>query len=230
MVSTGELLRAISRHDRAAFIIAIDPRAADALIPKYTGHRFAQHRAAAHRIAELNPQPLPPLEIGAALLGEVLQRATLGAVHDGPEGVAKLVSRDLDDWCGTGYPGWWLKRKKGGFVLGGILGRIGLAGGESEYKPNPDDPDDDGPFGPFGPLGPWIHRELGGWNDALATVAGPGLSGPVIGGPDTPFVRQGLLLGAALAAATLAGDLEAGPVADALEAGAERLVEAAFAH
>ncbi|HMM96305.1 hypothetical protein [Phycicoccus sp.] len=45
----------------------------------------------------LNPQPLPPHEIGAALVAVLAERA---AVH----GSFSRFAEDIEDWCGTGWP------------------------------------------------------------------------------------------------------------------------------
>ncbi|TNU73935.1 hypothetical protein FH969_08770 [Miniimonas arenae] len=118
MASAYDLIHAITRNDKAAFIIAIDPRAADALIPK---HGFAQR--AGSRVA-LNPQPLPPAELslGAALLYEVTRAAIAGAGSEDAGAAARLVSFEIDDWCGTGWPRKWPKPKSKLDVLDVFLG------------------------------------------------------------------------------------------------------------
>lgn len=45
----------------------------------------------------LNPQPLPPKEIGAALVSVLAERAAIG-------GSFTKFAEDIDDWCGTGWP------------------------------------------------------------------------------------------------------------------------------
>lgn len=45
----------------------------------------------------LNPQPLPPAEIGAALVSVLAERAAVAGSY------ARFVE-DVDDWCGTGWP------------------------------------------------------------------------------------------------------------------------------
>ena len=45
----------------------------------------------------LNPKPLPPAEIGAALVAVLAERAAVGGSY------ARFVE-EVDDWCGTGWP------------------------------------------------------------------------------------------------------------------------------
>jgi hypothetical protein len=45
----------------------------------------------------LNPQPLPPQEIGAALVSVLAERAAVG-------GSFSRFAEDIDNWCGTGWP------------------------------------------------------------------------------------------------------------------------------
>ncbi len=59
--------------------------------------------------AALNPQPLPPVEIGAALAAEFVRTAWM-ANRFGPN--ASNAFEDLDDWCPTSpkkikLPAWW---------------------------------------------------------------------------------------------------------------------------
>ncbi|MGA4508585.1 hypothetical protein ACQB6R_09160 [Propionibacteriaceae bacterium G1746] len=57
-----------------------------------------------NRVA-LNPQPLPPKELGEALMIAVFTRSAAS----GHERFAEI----LDDWCGTGWPGKFPPRPKG---------------------------------------------------------------------------------------------------------------------
>lgn len=57
----------------------------------------------------LNPQPLPPAELGAALAAEFIHSAWLGERSGGDQSIAL---RALDDWCPTyprrpKLPPWW---------------------------------------------------------------------------------------------------------------------------
>lgn len=62
-------------------------------------------------LVAVNPQPLPPHElgIGAALLVEIVRGSIAAAGERGAEGTAKSIAYELDDWCGTGWPGKWPK-------------------------------------------------------------------------------------------------------------------------
>ena len=55
----------------------------------------------------LNPQPLPPHEVGAALVSVLAERAAVG-------GTFSRFAEDIDDWCGTGWPHHIPKPKSGG--------------------------------------------------------------------------------------------------------------------
>ncbi len=94
MASTAMILRALMTGDRLALIIALNPKAAD-VIPR--GPQLV-----ADRISEvaLNPQPLPPVAIGARLMQEVVRAGIAG-------GFGKQFAEDIDDWCGTGWPHRW---------------------------------------------------------------------------------------------------------------------------
>ena len=77
----------------------------------------------------LNPQPLPPGEIGAALVSVLAERAAGGGSF------SKFVE-DIDNWCGTGWPHHIPQPKGGGPVpspwqvfLGGAVAAIELAHG-----------------------------------------------------------------------------------------------------
>ena len=77
----------------------------------------------------LNPQPLPPQEIGAALVSVLAERAAVG-------GSFSTFAEDIDNWCGTGWPH-HIPRPKGGgsepspwqVFLGGAVAAIELAHG-----------------------------------------------------------------------------------------------------
>lgn len=110
MASTGQILRALASGDKLAFLIALDPRIAD-VIPRgpLRTVRFAVRQS--EEVA-LNPQPLPPGDptVGAALLHKI----TAAAIAS-PEGFGAAFLRDVDDWCGTGWPHRWPK----GWPVGG---------------------------------------------------------------------------------------------------------------
>lgn len=71
------------------------------VIPRGPQNRLAQ--------VALNPQPLPPHELGAAIASEFIQVAWLAERTGTDPGVA---FEDLDDWCPTvprrpKFPPWW---------------------------------------------------------------------------------------------------------------------------
>lgn len=77
----------------------------------------------------LNPQPLPPREIGAALVSVLAERAAVG-------GSFAKFAEDIDNWCGTGWPHHIPQPKGGGpdplpwqVFLGAAVAAIELAHG-----------------------------------------------------------------------------------------------------
>lgn len=110
MASTAQILRALMSGDRLALIIALNPKAAD-VIPRgpQLVARFAARRG---EEVELNPQPLPPVEIGT---GSALLHKITAAALASPDGFGGSFLRDIDDWCGTGWPRRWPK----GWPVGG---------------------------------------------------------------------------------------------------------------
>lgn len=53
---------------------------------------------------ELNPQPLPPheeLQFASVKVANQIAEAAIAAEAAGGEGAVKIVSRAIDDWCGT---------------------------------------------------------------------------------------------------------------------------------
>ena len=53
---------------------------------------------------ELNPQPIPPgheLQFASASVANEIARAAIAAEAAGSEGGSRIVSRAVDDWCGT---------------------------------------------------------------------------------------------------------------------------------
>jgi hypothetical protein len=53
---------------------------------------------------ELNPQPLPPkekLQLASAWVAKEIARAAIAAEAAGSDGASTIVSRAIDDWCGT---------------------------------------------------------------------------------------------------------------------------------
>jgi hypothetical protein len=53
---------------------------------------------------ELNPQPIPPgheLEFASAKVAKEIAHAAIAAEAAGGQGASAIVSRAIDDWCGT---------------------------------------------------------------------------------------------------------------------------------
>lgn len=127
MASTAQIIRALMAGDRLALIIALNPRAAD-VIPRGPQHRVHFGARLGDEVT-LNPQPLPPAElsIGVALMHKI----TAGAIAS-PDDFGSAFLRDIDDWCGTGWPRRWPKgwpvagpvpdpRGSSQVLLGGLL-------------------------------------------------------------------------------------------------------------
>jgi hypothetical protein len=89
------------------FLGKIPPEAFDAIFP----HGPVLSR----RAADLNPQPLPPKEqllMASAAVAHDIAFAAVSAEAAGTGSAAKLVTRAVDDWCGTHprpipWPGPW---------------------------------------------------------------------------------------------------------------------------
>lgn len=140
MASSYQLLAALLRAG-----VRLNPAIYDAIFPHGPVRiaeqvRFAGVEKVGRQVFDvdrvaLNPQPIPPseLEIGATLMIEVLRGAIAGAGANGPEGVAKILSYELDDWCGTGWPRKWPKPRPRLddrlVLLGGALVAAELAAG-----------------------------------------------------------------------------------------------------
>ncbi len=91
----------------------INPAIWDVIVPmgpRYLGSISDISPAAA---VELNPQPIPPghqLQFAAARVANEIAIAAVAAEAAGmEEGAARIVSRAVDDWCGTppGHPIPW---------------------------------------------------------------------------------------------------------------------------
>jgi len=82
------------------------PESYDAIIPHLPLSSWSRSRSSA---VALNPQPLPPHELGAAIAGEFVHTAWLADRFGLDLGAA---FEDLDDWCPTApqkpkLPPWW---------------------------------------------------------------------------------------------------------------------------
>lgn len=131
MASTSQIIRALMSGDRLALIIALVPEAAD-VIPRgpLKSVRFAARlRASVADEVALNPQPLPPGDPG---VGVALMHKLTAAALGGPDTFGDRLLRDIDDWCGTGWPHRWPKgwpvpgprpdpRETAQMMLGGLL-------------------------------------------------------------------------------------------------------------
>ena len=95
----------------------INPAIWDAIVPM--GPRYQSvSRASRASWVELNPQPIPPgheAQFAAARVANEIALAAVAAEAAGvPEGAGRIVSRAIDDWCGTAprhipipWPGPW---------------------------------------------------------------------------------------------------------------------------
>lgn len=94
-----------------AKFVSIPPEAWDAIIP----HGPIAARVVTRRgdAVALNPQPLPPHEsvVGAQLLENLLVSAIIVVGGRGAEEGAGALRTEIDDWCGTGWPGKWPRPK-----------------------------------------------------------------------------------------------------------------------
>ncbi|HEY5788220.1 MAG TPA: hypothetical protein VIT65_25980 [Microlunatus sp.] len=119
--------------NRLALIIALNPKAAD-VIPRGPLRSAVAHSGLGDEVA-LNPQPLPPAElsIGASLMHKITAAAIASE-----ESFGSTLLRDVDDWCGTGWPRRWPKgwpvggpvpdpRETSQLLLGGLLAAAEIA-------------------------------------------------------------------------------------------------------
>jgi hypothetical protein len=87
--------------------VKIPPEAWDWIIPHgpVTAHVVNRRGDA----VSLNPQPLPPLEavVGAQQLENLLVSAIIIVGGRGAGEGAGALRAEIDDWCGTGWPGRW---------------------------------------------------------------------------------------------------------------------------
>ena len=85
----------------AALLGRINPAAWDWIVPMGP---ITRARSSPGSLVELNPQPIPPgheLLFHSAAVAHEIARAAIAAEAMGGEGVERLVSRAIDDWCGT---------------------------------------------------------------------------------------------------------------------------------
>lgn len=121
--------------------VNIPPQALDAIHPH--GPVSAQLFGRRGDAVSLNPQPLPPLEavVGAQLLENVLVSAIIIVGGRGAGEAAGLLRAEIEDWCGTGWPGKWPRPKSprgwddSQVFAGAALAAASLAG---QYDHSPD--------------------------------------------------------------------------------------------
>jgi hypothetical protein len=81
----------------------INPAIWDAIIPH--GPVLASFsKASPGSQVELNPQPIPPgheLELASAKMANQIAHAAIAAEAAGNEGATRIVSRAVEEWCGT---------------------------------------------------------------------------------------------------------------------------------
>ena len=95
----------------------INPAIWDAIIPMGPKYDGAVIRASKASEVELNPQPIPPgheLAFASARVAHEIASAAIAAEAAGSEFAGSIVSRAIDDWCGTPHghrpipwPGQW---------------------------------------------------------------------------------------------------------------------------
>ena len=108
MANATELFRALASGNRLEFFAHLNPKVWEVV----GGGPLGLHTAAT---AALNPQPLPPVDIGQRRRTPVSSTAigygqlalmALTAIGQG-EGGSRTFLADIDDWCGTGWPRRW---------------------------------------------------------------------------------------------------------------------------
>ncbi len=110
-----------------ARIVRIPPSAWDAIFPH--GPIEGPH-----------PEPWRSAVLGAGLVRDLVTSAAQVAER-GEGSFTKTLLQSIDDWCGTGYPGWRPKPKRGGPIdreqlfLGALAAAVVLA---DSYDHNPE--------------------------------------------------------------------------------------------
>jgi hypothetical protein len=85
------------------FLVAlgrINPAIWDAIIP-HGPVLSAASKASPGSEVELNPQPLPPLELASVKVANQIASAAIAAEAAGNDGAAGIVTRAVEEWCGT---------------------------------------------------------------------------------------------------------------------------------
>lgn len=81
----------------------VSPSIWDAIVP-YGPGRTSVFRPSPGSEVELNPQPIPPgheLHFASVRVANEIAHAAIAAEAAGSEGGSRIVSRAVDDWCGT---------------------------------------------------------------------------------------------------------------------------------
>jgi hypothetical protein len=84
----------------------VNPAIWDAIIPQVPRYAFAFRASKASQV-ELNPQPIPPgheLHVSSALVAQDIALSAVAAEAAGSNTASKIVSRAVDEWCGTRAP------------------------------------------------------------------------------------------------------------------------------
>ena len=104
MATASDAIKAIARAhpsgDRLEFLAWFDDRVWEVVGGGPLGLR--RYRG---DVSSLNPQPLPPVDSGRALLFLVARGIIIVGGRD--EGAHHAFLEDIDDWCGTGWPRRW---------------------------------------------------------------------------------------------------------------------------
>lgn len=124
-----------SGFSRLDFVAYLDERVLELVGGGPQGlHRFRE------RLSSLNPQPLPPVDAGRALLLTAARGIIIVGGRD--ESAHHAFLEDIEDWCGTGWPRrWplpgpvpepdprkeWRRETKQSTLLGGALAAAELA-------------------------------------------------------------------------------------------------------
>lgn len=82
----------------------LNPTIWDAIVPMGPKYGVTVFRASKASEVELNPQPLPPrqeLALASARVAHEIAGAAIAAEAAGSESAGSIISRAIDDWCGT---------------------------------------------------------------------------------------------------------------------------------
>jgi hypothetical protein len=85
----------------------LNPAIWDAIIPMGPKYAVGVSRASRASEVELNPQPLPPrqeLAFASARVAHEIAYSAIAAEAARSESAGSIISRAIDDWCGTPHP------------------------------------------------------------------------------------------------------------------------------